>query len=259
MKFLLQNYSEYGMDNIILKKLIENENFLHEYIEISLCDFYDNNILKNKKDFNIDYTEYIPLGTIQFTQDYFKIFHNIEKLNPIEIPKILRNKYFLNREYKIVSGKDIPKTGNYFIKDVNDLKQFTYCGTLPIDKTIYPEINIDNKKLYQLSEIIDIISEYRVVFIDGELYSITNYDGDVTVYPDIELLQKANQIYQLQPDCPKSYSLDVAITKQGLTSILEIHILFSTGIYTTVNGSNYLYGLRDAYYYTLNHNSKINI
>ena len=65
----------------------------------------DNQILLSliQEDFPIEFKDAIPLGTIEFTENYFKIFYEIEKENPIEIPPILRTYEFLKRRYSITS------------------------------------------------------------------------------------------------------------------------------------------------------------
>jgi hypothetical protein len=86
----------------------------------------------------------------------------------------------------------------------------------------------------------DIHAEFRVYIIDGEIVSIENYNGDPLVFPDINLIKKANLIYSIQKDYPRSYSMDVMVTDRG-TSIIEIHNFTSLGLYSTIWGTNLLY------------------
>ena len=117
-------------------------------------------------------------------------------------------------------------------------------------------LTLNSTHLYEVSEHVNILSEYRIFVLDNEIYSINNYGGDVCLFSDIPLIKKAIMLWSFQPNCPKSYSLDVAITPRG-TMILECHILFSTGIYSTVNGTKLLYGYRDAKDYLLKYNTPI--
>ena len=109
MFFLIQEENNtLDLDNILLKELIKEEKYCHNYELISNKNFFkidenEHKILKNKNDFPNQYLDAIPLGTIEFTQNYFKIFYSIEKENPIEIPPILRKEEFLKRKYSIVS------------------------------------------------------------------------------------------------------------------------------------------------------------
>ena len=277
MNFLLQKElnKDMDVDTLLIKNLLNQQHLLHQYLYYTLSDFYNvdenGNILKDEvlpKENHLEfYHNAIPVGTIPFVELCMKVFHNIPQINPIEIPPCLQKEEFLKRRYSIVQGKDIPTSGRYFIKDVSHLKVFSYDGDMEyfmydgiFDEPKLNDTRIHLKKdnLYQVSDILNVLSEYRVVFLDGKLDSISHYNGDVTLFPDVDLLLKANEIYSMQKDYPKSYTMDVMITPEG-TSIIEIHILFSTGIYTTLLGTNYLYGLKDAYDYTLNYNTPIKV
>ena len=238
MLFLLEQVSKKSdlyIDQKILKDLLLRSQ--HSFQELWLCDFKDpEGGLLTKKCFSKEYEDAIPLGTIEFVNTYFAIFHNTE-MKPIEIPQCLRHEYFLKRKYDIVNYEDIPEDGRWFIKDASKLKSFQCIGNKNNVE------NIEGHK-YQVSEIIDIKSEYRVYFIDGKLYSIANYNGDPCLLPDIELIQNANMKYSLDKDYPSSYTMDVAVTGKG-TCIIECHVLFSCGLYTTVLGPDFLQGYID--------------
>lgn len=271
MFFLIQKEHEnLSLDNRILFELIQQEKYLHTYKMIDNKEFFyinenEEQQLRKKNTFPMEYQNAIPLGTIEFTQNYFKIFYGIEKENPIEIPPILRTEEFLKRKYSIISSDKIPKNGYFFIKDVSQLKVFSYTGDMGL--FMYNEIfdkpkkndyslHLNKKHLYQVSEVVKILSEYRIFVINNEIYSIDNYDGDVRLFPDIKLIEKAISLWSTQKNCPKSYSLDVAITPHG-TIILECHILFSTSIYSTVQGTKFLWGYQDAKDYLVNYNTQL--
>ena len=271
MFFLIQKEHEnLNLDNRILFELIQQEKYLHTYKMIDNKEFFyidenEEQQLRKKNTFPMEYQNAIPLGTIEFTQNYFKIFYGIEKEHPIEIPPILRTEEFLKRKYSIVSSDKIPKDGYFFIKDVSQLKVFSYTGDMGL--FMYDEIfdkpkkndyslHLNKEHLYQVSEVVKILSEYRIFVINNEIYSINNYDGNVCLFPDIQLIKKAILLWSTQKDCPNSYSLDVAITPRG-TIILECHILFSTGIYSTVQDTKLLWGYQDAKDYLVNYNTQI--
>jgi hypothetical protein len=127
MIFLLQASDDAdGMmvDHAILKELLIYSHW--EYYEMHLADFFDGKTLKEKRDFPDNFDDAIPLGTINFVTAYLNIFKNIERMYPIEIPKCLRTDEFLKRNYAIIQGKNIPKSGTYFIKNASKLKTFSY-------------------------------------------------------------------------------------------------------------------------------------
>ena len=279
MHFLLENdmNEKFNYDLMLVEEKIKKNKYLHSYEKISISDFYKyeedvfweivkTNKLKDKNEFPDNYKNSIPIGSINFVSYWLKIFHNIEKENPIEIPPILRTDEFLKRKYSIVPADKLPRKGRFFIKNVSKLKDFTYSGELEyflFDEMFEPAKNkndnslrINPSDLFQVSEIVNVLSEYRVYIIGGEIENIANYNGDVTLFPDIDLIRKANNLYSTQKDYPKSYSMDVMITQSG-TAITEIHNYTSLGHYSTMFGDNLLYAYRDGIDYLINHNTEI--
>lgn len=262
MLYLLQKQGDIksmDVDYAILKELLDYSHYT--YHEMILADFfYENKQYKKKEDFPIEYENAIPLGTIDFVTAYLNIFKGISKMNPIEIPPCLRTDEFLKRKYAIMQGKDVPKTGYYFIKNVSTLKTFSFCGRID-SMSNEPDFltgkkPIKDDEIYQVSEVVPIQSEYRVYIIDGKVYAIAYYDGDPCVFPDAKLIHKANLIYSMQKDYPVSYTMDVMVNNRG-TSIIEVHPLFSCGIYQTVLGTDFLSGYKDSMDYLVKHNTKI--
>ena len=242
MFFLTQNI--YDLDILILKDVIKRDvSKLHSSLNSSIEDL--NEIEECIKD-NL---EMIPVGSIQFVEKFLYRFHGIKQMNPIEVPKCLRTEEFLKREYNILKGKDLPKSGLFFVKDVSRLK-----NDLRIEDIAY--LNIKEDSIYQISEVVKILSEYRCYFVNGELTSICNYDGLPDILPDVNLIKKANIIYSLEKDYPKSYTMDVMVTKNG-TSIIEIHPFTSVGLYTTLWGNELLYAYKDGIDYYVKYNTKI--
>lgn len=283
MLFLLQTENDFDISSKIERMMIEDllhqTKLIHEYVSMKLDDFYDieendddyylasptKKTLKAKKDFPEKYEKAIPIGTIQFVTAWLSIFKGIEMENAIEIPPILRTDEFLKRKYSIRKAEDIPRSGQYFIKDATQLKVFSYSGELEFflyDEMFEPKkseydntLRLDPTHLYQVSEIVNVLSEYRVYIISGEIVSCQNYNGDPKLLPDMNLINKANLLYSTQEDYPNSYSLDVMITPRG-TAITEIHNFTSLGLYSTIWGTNLLYAYRDGIDYLVNHNTK---
>lgn len=279
MHFLLEDdkNDKFNYELMLVEEKIRQNKYIHDFEKIDISIFYEyeedsfgeiikTNKLKNANDFPEIYKKSIPIGSINFVSTWLKVFYNIDKENPIEIPPILRTDEFLKRKYSIVTADKLPRTGRYFIKDVSKLKEFTYSGDLEYflfdemfepAKSLYDNsLRINPGHLFQVSEIVNILSEYRVYIIDGKIENIANYNGDVTLFPDVELIKKANDLYSTQPDYPKSYSMDLMITPRG-TAITEIHNYTSLGHYSTLFGDNLLYAYRDGIDYLLKHNTPI--
>lgn len=279
MHFLLEDNKndKFNYELMLVEEKIRRNEYIHDFEKIDISIFYEyeedsfgeiikTNKLKNANDFPEIYKKSIPIGSINFVSTWLKVFYNIDKENPIEIPPVLRTDEFLKRKYSIVTADKLPRTGRYFIKDVSKLKEFTYSGDLEyflFDEMFEPakspydySLRINPDHLFQVSEIVNILSEYRVYIIDGKIENIANYNGDVTLFPDVELIKKANDLYSTQPDYPKSYSMDLMITPRG-TAITEIHNYTSLGHYSTLFGDNLLYAYRDGIDYLLKHNTPI--
>ena len=254
MLFILQKLKEdhsMFIDQMILKDLLRNSE--HEYEEMHLVDFKDpEGELLWAECFPEKYKKAIPLGTIEFVNTFIKIFYGIEKMNPIEVPKCMRIPELLKRQYGMFSVDGLPGDGKWFIKDASVLKSFSCQG----NKNIVNTFCNNEGHIFQCSEIIDIKSEYRVYFINGELYTLANYNGDPKLMPDMKVVLMANGLYSMQKDYPKSYTMDIAITEKG-TCILECHVLFSCGLYTTVLGTDFLNGYIDGMNYLKKYNTEI--
>ena len=264
MLFLIQKeerYQDLDLETMIVKDLIEHNKYMHEYIFRSVNDFGENVCYPQK----MDIKNAIPVGTIDYVGSYLKYIHGIKNMNPIEIPECLRTDEFLKRDYKIVTYDKVPKKGRWFVKDASQLKRFAYVGDMQfvIHDKIWEEdtknkciLYLDKAHLFQVSEEIDILSEYRLYFIDGQLQAMSHYNGDPWLLPDIELLKKANLIYSIQDDYPKSFTMDIAITSRG-TCLLEIHPFMCVGLYNALWGDNLLYAYRDGIDYYERFNTPI--
>ena len=254
MFFILQNpcdKKEMTLDQTILRELLQGSHA--DYMEAFLDD------IKSKSMKNVfmrtypDIKDGIPLGSVEFVNEFLKQYRGIEKMNPIEIPVCLRTNEFLKRLYMIVPGSEVPKYGNWFIKDATHLKHFNHIGD---PSELRKSGLINHEGLYVVSEVKPVKAEYRVYVVDGKIYAVSYYNGDPMVQPDMLLINKANHIYSLENDYPRSYTMDVMVNDEG-TSIIEIHVMFACGLYTTVLGYDFLQAYKDAMRYTLQHNTPV--
>ena len=259
--FIIQNdeINTLKIEKTLLIEQLKKSYNIHSYIESSLKDNYN---IQNFKTNNI----IIPIGTIEFVTKILNQLYGFEKENPIEIPKYLRTDEFLKREYKLIRGFDLPKTGHYFIKNASKLKDFSYCGELEylINENIFKHKNnkfntiLYNDDIYVISSDFKPISEYRVYVFNKEIENIVHYDGSPLLFPDIKLIQKAINLINYNEKWLKSYTIDIMVNNVG-TAIIEIHNFTSCGIYTTLVGNNLPYAYIDGIEYLLNDNKKIEI
>lgn len=247
MKFLLQsNCDDMKIEMVIVEELLGRTKFTNSFTKMSLEEI---------KDSREELADFIPVGTIQFVTQWLNEYHGIERINPIEVPKFLRTAKFLKRDYRISPFDEIPKEGRYFVKDVSELKKFSFSGNV---EYLFEEYkgDIDETHIFQISSLEDIISEYRIYILDGRIENVCNYNGDPEVFPDMRIIDEANSLYSLRPDYPKSLTIDVMVTPKG-TSIIEIHPFIACGLYNTLWGTNLLQAYRDGIEYVKRFNTPL--
>ena len=277
MFFILQN-EPVGRDpvqNAIIQDVLDHNKFSHSYEYVSIMDFYKDDtdedlfsmkkVLKTPEDFDERYREAIPIGTVRFVETYLRMFKGIERDNAIEIPPILRTDEFLKRKYSIVPRDSIPRQGCYFIKDATQQKVFSYKGELEYflhDEMFRKKTNefdtsirLDPSHLYQVSEIVNILAEYRVYVLNREINSMCIFAGDPLIFPDADLVRKAVRLINGQPDSPRSYSLDLMITPRG-TAVTEVHNFLSVGLYTVDWDEELLYAFKHGMDYVMRYNTE---
>lgn len=264
MYFLLQKSDETPLkiEYSILLNILKKDRWRYEYMNYSMEDLtFDHGL--TPANFPHYFANGIPVGSIEFVSAWMQIFHR-HGLNPIEIPECLRKDKYLKREYRIVCADEIPKNGAWFIKDVSQLKSFT-CGFTDMSQVNFCDngsnqgYSIDKTHYFQVSNLCEILAEYRAYFLGGKLENICNYNGDLSVFPDVNLVLEANAVYSLQDDYPESYTMDLMITKEG-TSIIEIHPFTSVGLYSTLWKECALTNAyRDGINYYIKHNTEIKI
>jgi hypothetical protein len=159
------------------------------------------------------YSDYIPVGSVEFVSDFlFQFFGKIPL--PINIPAELMSEDFTHRHVK--NGTELDIVQKSFVKSNDKIKSFTeICDHAPIGN-------------YQISDIIEIESEWRAFVYNGELVGLQNYSGSFTEFPNVYLIKVMINAYK---SAPIAYTLDVAITKGGWTSVIEAHDFFSCGLY----------------------------
>ena len=246
MTFLLQvNNPEMKIELFLWNDLLEEKTCPHDYEE---CRYEE--LPQYVQSHNAE--SIVPMGSIAFTNLFFRLVYGITQMNPVEIPPCLRTDKYLGREYQILHRNMLPTAGTYFIKDATAFKAFSYLG--PVEKLNTSELTAS---AYVVSQPMDIIAEYRVYFLHSEVYAIEYYNGNPLCFPDRSIIMSANMRYAKEKDYPGSYTMDVMVTKDG-TFLTEIHpVLFSCGLYTTVLGVDFLNGYIDGLHYILKHNTPV--
>lgn len=247
-KFLIQNNKGVleNEEHIILE-LLKSQRLLHEYKSIS---FEDIKSINNKGLY--------PIGTIDFVTAYLRNAYGIKRENPIEIPKYLRTDEFLKRDYFFTSWDKLPKHGTYFLKDVSELKNFGQViqADYFINDDLFNytrQLVLPKDHVYLVSSLFNIKSEYRVYVLQHEIEAIVCYDGDCTIFPDVNLIKKAVSLIRNNEEWLRSYTIDIMVGVEG-TAIIEIHNFTSIGLYSTIWGSSLIWAYKDGIDYIVNDN-----
>jgi ATP-grasp domain, R2K clade family 2 len=119
----------------------------------------------------------------------------------------------------------INSDGEFFIKSNDRIKGYsTFVG---VANGLYFPFDIPDGN-YQISEKINIDSEWRAFVYDGKLVGLQNYSGDFTRFPDIRTIKGMIEMYK---SSPIAYTLDIGINDDSGTFVIECHDFFSVGLY----------------------------
>ena len=155
----------------------------------------------------------IPVGSVEFVSEFLKKHYGLTP-KPKNIPEELLFPEFTGRNVFNGTHRDI--VGLKFVKSNTKIKHFTeICTKAP-------------KGHYQISDLIDIKSEWRAFVYRNKLVGLKNYSGEFDIFPNVDKIKAMIQTYKSQPI---AYTLDVAIDENDNTVIIEVHDFFSCGLY----------------------------
>ena len=145
----------------------------------------------------------------------------------IDYPKSIER--FLGRNVwksTINAVSNSPEQWNVFVKPVKNkafkgrvvksLRDLIGCGTCDGDTEVY------------VSDIVDLVSEYRVFVRYGQILDIRHYSGAWDVFPDTNAIKDCVTSFT---DSPKAYAADFGVTRDGQTLLVEVNTTCSIGSY----------------------------
>lgn len=203
-----------------MKFLIQtiNGKVKHDFSFTLLESIEFQNWLRNDKSIEVYFTDdstipdCIPIGSVEFVSKYISDYYGLIP-KPKNIPIELMNEKWTGRN--IINGTEKDIIGEKFVKSNDKIKAFTKICK------IAPEGN------YQISDLIDIESEWRAFVFEGKLVGLQNYSGSFDIFPNVDKIKAMINAYKSQPI---SFTLDVAISNND-TVIIEVHDFFSCGLY----------------------------
>lgn len=176
-----------------------------------------------------DVANKIPIGSLPFV---FKHLNNVNKVTPLNVPDILNVEQFTGRTYQKNMRKiemeayELP----LFVKESAQYKGITDIISSKEDVEKLPDVD------YDISEVIDIQSEWRVFVQMDEVVGVKHY-GTEHVFPLLvdkeQVLDMVKTIEQARYDghaFPLSYTLDIAVNESG-SFLIEAHPFVSCGLY----------------------------
>lgn len=199
--------------------LQNNNNCVVKYI--NTIQTGNNDVIVNFKAFH---KNYVPVGSVEFVCQFLKTFYN-DLPRPINIPNELINvPHFTKR--KVFNGNHMNlgnRTGSFFLKDNEKIKSNkTHFVNNPAKN--FDSVGVGN---FQISELINIESEWRAFVYKNKLVGLQNYCGDFTLFPDVTVIDDMINAYK---SAPIAYTLDVGVNHPD-TFIIEVHDFFSCGLY----------------------------
>lgn len=182
------------------------------------------NFTKNIVDSDND----IIIGSIQALRKWFDIYHDFD-LTYETYPELLRG--FLKRNVQKITVGDLKESMlPLFIKPIETKlftgDVFTNKNQLNILKQYYEDV--DESTQIWVSDLVDIVSEWRCFVSSDKVVGISYYSGDFFVYPDKAIILNIVETYH---NSPISYSIDVGVTKEGKTILIESNDFWSLGSY----------------------------
>lgn len=225
--------------------------YIHTFKNIPICDFigsayYGFNDLGYEIKFFEDIDK-VPVSknniVVSFVEDTIKYFKKLgieeHKLKSLNVPECLIE--YTKRNISFIDMGTFKKMYNdktklpIFIKPNGYAKRFS-SGVIENFDTINLLLgDIEDSEPVMISNVINIISEYRCYVIEGKLVGIKHYLGDFKKFPDVDFIENVIQKYKNQP---VGFTIDFGIMENGETCLIEVNDGWSIGNY----------GLRDKIY-----------
>lgn len=135
--------------------------------------------------------------------------------------------HFLRRKVEVKALGELSRDSMpVFIKPFEDSKQFTgFVCYDPFDRRLG---NLEPQLPVYACEPIEFVTEYRVYVLDKKILNAARYTGPVDCVPNFATIRAMIMAYQ---QAPIAYSLDVGVTNDKETVLVETNDAFSLGNY----------------------------
>jgi hypothetical protein len=169
------------------------------------------------------------VGIVGYIGDVWRAMRKLgrPKPEPLDYPEPLQ--YLLGRyiERAVLGDVRNKVSPGIFVKPVNH-KMFTgFVMTGSFDDAIRLAPYPPDTEVW-LSQALTFVSEYRVFVLDGVILDARLYKGDWSVAPDRKVVEGAIEAWDKQP---VAWTLDVGVTPEGQTLLVEVNDGYSFGAY----------------------------
>lgn len=185
----------------------------------------------------------IPVGSLKFVFDYMRRYDHLSIPAPRNVPTSLFE--FAGRSIvDAISWCKSEHARNVYVKgatfDPSGVKPLSSPGTCLPDSLDVP---------VQVSDFLEILSEWRIFVFRGKVIGAQNYSGDPGMFPYRMAVQRMVKAFSQDPTSPPAWTLDVGITGIGpkKTVVVEVHDFFSCGLYG-LNASTTVANMTEAWY-----------
>ena len=177
----------------------------------------------------------IPIGTIEFVEKVMKKVYHVSQIKPVNIPLALQQKRFYKRRVAYAPGVEAVRmlyddlgVDELFVKSYSRLKT-DFTGVYKKSDSSEPYAS---EPMLLVSEVLpmrtDRCSEWRAFVHHGKVLDIKNYSGNPWVLPDRSLVE---DMAKTAGDLLKACTVDVMVTDDGETALVEVHNFISCGSY----------------------------
>lgn len=180
---------------------------------------------------NPNINEDIFIGSVDATEQFFAEC-DVETPKYIGYPEsLISNPSIMRRGVSKVMVKDLSQYDYpYFVKPSTQVKLFTgdvieNDSQMKIFRDYYDVV--DETELYKC-DVVDFLSEYRCFVHRGVLKGLEHYRGDFKLFPSIPTIEYMISEFT---DAPVAYSLDVGLTPDGETLLVEVNDMWALGSY----------------------------
>lgn len=178
--------------------------------------------------FQLDISKDVIIGSVESTVKFFK---GCGIDTPTYLGYPFQLKPYLGRNIIEINFEDAHRQEYpFFIKPSKGVKTFT--GTLIENGRSLGMMRdfdkIDDFERIYLSDTINFVSEYRCFIHEEEIKGIQFYLGDFKIFPNVERIETMVSSYT---DANCAYTLDIGVTDNGETLLVEINDMWAIGSY----------------------------